>query len=182
MDVNELLKNWHDRRAEDYERFKRCFPESDDLLAIVLRGHLLVEEHIDRLNRHCLNYPEYYDQAKFNFGKKLLLAKALILVPYADRDEFFGPIERLNELRNNLAHNLESAKLKNKILEFIAAVEKERKAVEKESKIKEESEGEFTIEKRTRNAIAFILGQMVVLDIVVEFMEKSRAYGANNKE
>jgi hypothetical protein len=37
---------------------------------------------------------------------------------------------------------------------------------------------ENTIESRLRSAISYILGQMQVLDNVVEFMEKTRAYGS----
>ena len=92
MNIEELLAKWDAQKVEDLDKFKRCFPESDDLLAIVLRGHLLVEEYIDRLNRHCFHYPEYYDQAKFNFIRKLLIAKAQVLVPHANRDTFFDAI------------------------------------------------------------------------------------------
>ena len=179
MNINELFTRWHARSLEDEEKFKRCFPETDDLLAIVLRGHLLVEEYIDRLNRHCFHYPEYYEQANFSFIKKLLLAKAQVLLPHPDRDGFFGTIEKLNELRNNLAHNLESPKIEDKILGFLAVAEG---MYPKDNQIKEQLGEECTIEKRTRNAISFILGQLHVLDMVVEFMEKSRIYRADNSE
>ncbi len=175
MKIEELIAKWDVQKAEDYEKFKRCFPETDDLLAIVLRGHLLAEEYIDRINRHCFHYPEYYDQAKFNFYRKLLIAKAQVFVPHFDRDTFFKPIEILNDLRNNMAHILESPRIEDKILNFLTAVEC---MYSKDSRIIESLGADCSIEKRTRAAICFILGQLNVLDIVVEFMEKSRVYGA----
>jgi hypothetical protein len=79
MDVHALIASWEARREETEARFRRHFPDSDDVLAIVLRSHLLVEEFLDRLNRHCLQFPEYYDQARLSFSKKLLIARAQVL-------------------------------------------------------------------------------------------------------
>jgi len=175
MDVNELIKKWHEKREVDAEKFNRCFPESDDLLAIVLRGHLFVEEYIDRLNRHYFHYVEYYDKANFNFYKKLLLAKAFLLLPHPNREMFFSPIENFNDLRNDLAHRLESHNLNNKIMRFLSAVE-QRYSKELLEKF---PLGDTSIEKRMRNAISYILGELDILDNVIEFMEKSRVYGGN---
>jgi len=99
MDVDALIGSWKARREETEKRFREHFPELDDMLAIVLRGHLLVEEFLDRLNRHCFHYPEYYDRAGLNFHRKLMIARAQVLVPHSNPDHFFDPIAKLNELR-----------------------------------------------------------------------------------
>ena len=173
MDVNELIIKWHEKRKENAERFKRCFPESDDLMVIVLRGHLLVEEYIDNLNKHYFHYPKYYYKANFNFYNKLLLAKSLWLLPFPDRDMFFKPFEMLNSIRNDLAHNLESQNLNDKLLCFLSVVEKEYPKELLELYPIENS----NVEKRARNAISSILGQLDVLDNVIEYMERTRVYG-----
>ena len=173
MNVDKLIAKWDIQRKKDEDQFRRLFPESDDIIAIVLRGHLMVEEYIDRLNRHCFHYPEYYDQAKLSFSKKLLIARAQVLVPHDNPVFFFDGIEKLNELRNNLAHNLDSPKLPTKVTEFLNLVEESYQKLLKE---KSDSEND-TLEERLRKAISYLLGQLSVLDHVIEFMEKSRHYG-----
>ncbi len=173
MNIEELIARWDTQREEDREKFKKHFPDSDDLLAIVLRGHLLVEEFLDRLNRHCFHFSEYYDQANLRFSKKLLIARAQVLVPHSNPDAFFNGIMKLNELRNNLAHNLDSMKLKNKLTEFLDAME----STYSKEVITDHNPKNKTIEVRVRFAVWYLLGQLEVLDNVVEFMEKSRHYG-----
>lgn len=178
MDVEKLIARWHAKREEDRKKFEKHFPPSDDLLAIVLRGHLLVEDFLDRLNRHCFHFPEYYDQANLQFSKKLLIASAQVLVPHPNPDSFFDAIEKLNELRNSLAHDLQSPKLNHKIEEFLKSIEGQY-GEELTLIINQEH---HSIEVRIRSAISYILGQMDILDNVVEFMEKSRRYGAPSGE
>lgn len=173
MNIEELIASWNTRRKDYQEKFKKHFPDSDDLIVIVLRGHLLVEEFLDRLNKHCFHFPEYYDQANLQFSKKLLIARAQVLVPRVNPSSFFDGIKKLNELRNSLAHNLESPKLRNKIKDFLKTIESEYPEEFTEHHAYENE----TIEVRTRFAISYMLGQMEVLDNVVEFMEKSRHYG-----
>ncbi|MHC1724412.1 MAG: hypothetical protein AB9866_00010 [Syntrophobacteraceae bacterium] len=159
MDVQEMIDRWHARRIEDSEKFNKHFPASDDLLAIVLRGHLLVEDFLERLNRHCFHFPKYYDQAYLQFSKKLLIARAQVLLPHANPDSFFDGITKLNELRNSLAHNLESPKLNHKITVFLNTIEADYSV----ELIADHARENRTIEVRLRSAISFILGQMAVL-------------------
>jgi len=178
MNVEELIAKWDIQRKKDEEQFQSLFPESDDIVAIVLRGHLMVEEYIDRLNRHCFHYSKFYDQAKLPFSKKLLIAQAQILVPHDNPNSFFDCHKKLNELRNNLAHNLESPKLPNKITEFLDLVE-----INYLDRITENDDfRNESLEKRLRMAISYLLGQLSVMDNVVEFMEKSRHYGSGEQK
>ena len=178
MNVKSLIEDWESRREEDQKRFETHFPETDDLLAVVLRGHLLLEEFLDWLNRHCFHFPEYYDEARLPFSKKLLIVRAQVLVPNPSPDVFFDCIKKLNEIRNDLAHNLESPKLENKVDGFLKAVES---GYNKELLSCHPPESKSR-EKRTGMAIAYLLGQMQILDNIVEFMEKSRYYGEAQNE
>lgn len=178
MNVKELIANWDVRREENAKKFIKHFPETDDILAIVLRGHLIIEGFLDQLNRHCFHFPEYYDQANFQFSKKILIARAQVLVPHENPDSFFEGMKRLNELRNRLAHNLEPPNLQTKINEFLEVVESSYS----EEAVKSLHQKKEPIEKRLRSAISYMLGQLVVMDMVVEFMEKSRGYGASTSE
>lgn len=174
MNVDELIAKWDAQREKDQKKFNNLFPDTDDILAIVLRGHLMVEEYLDRLNRHCFHCPEYYDQANLQFSKKLLIARAQVLVPHIDPTSFFEGFKKLNQLRNDLAHNLESPKLTSKTNEFLRLVESDYlKRTGQHYDYKKD-----TLEVRLRKAISYLLGQLSVLDNVIEFMEKSRHYGS----
>ena len=174
MNVDKLIAEWDVQHEKDQEKFNSLFPDTDDILAIVLRGHLMVEEYLDRLNRHCFHYPEYYDQANLQFSKKLLIARAQVLVPHLDPTSFFDGIKKLNELRNNLAHNLDSPKLTDKSTEFLHLVE-----ADYSQRIKQRCDYKNdALEVRLRKAISYLLGQLSLLDNVIEFMEKSHYYGS----
>lgn len=173
IDVDKLIKKFKQNMESNEQRRKKFFPKSDDLLAIVLRGHLLVEERLDTLNGHYFRFPTYYEEAKLSFHKKLLIAKAQVIAP--NPDFIFPVLFKLNELRNNLAHNLDSPKLTKKVNVFINLVEKNYSKENKEYlKISNASK-----ERRTQYAISYIMGQLDVLDNLIEFMEKSRVYGGN---
>ncbi|MEO5716795.1 MAG: hypothetical protein ABIT37_25170 [Luteolibacter sp.] len=176
MDVKTLFTDW-DARQEIFEkRFNEHFPKSDDLLTTVLKGHLLVEELLDTINRHCFHFPKYYDEANLPFSKKILIARAQVLVP--NPEFLFGALIALNELRNNLAHNLDSPAQISKIQRFVTFVEKRYS--------QEHLEGfnplEFPIERRVGSALSYLLGTLGVLDNFVEFMEKMRQYGPSEAE
>jgi len=175
MDVSALIATWDARREETEERIRRHFPDSDDMLAVVLRGHLLVEEFLDRLNRHCLHFPKYYDQARLSFRNKLLIARAQVMVPHRDPSHFFEPLSKLNELRNNVAHSLDAPALQARVEAFLSAIEAHYSG-DLSARMSDGS-----VERRLRGAISFLLGQMELMDYVVEFMEKSRRYGAVGK-
>jgi len=81
MNVDELIAKWNVQREKDQEKFDSLFPDTDDILAIVLRGHLMVEGYIDRLNRHCFHNPEYYDQANHAPVVKLAHAQNIKVRP-----------------------------------------------------------------------------------------------------
>ena len=178
MDTDELIAEWKKKQHVSENKFEQYFSPNDDLLAIVLRGHLLVEGFIDDLNRHCLHFPEFYDEANLTFHKKLLIAQAQVLEP---GPSIFPAIRILNELRNNLAHNLDSPKREPKIHTFLELVEP-RFSKELIECMKKYGESNPSLERRIQSAISFVLGNLQVLDNLVEFMEKSRHYGANTNK
>src|ERR1700751_3445728 len=96
----------HGPRTEDFQdRFRRHMPRSNDLTLIVLKGHLLMEEQINRLITISLPNPGALEQARPNLFLRLAIARAL----YKPRtfDSLFNAAEALNTLRNRLAHHLE---------------------------------------------------------------------------
>lgn len=94
--------------------FIKRLPMSDDMIVIVLKGHLIIEEILDEiLKSHCHNYQSMRD-ANLTFYQKAHVANSLMS---AFNDIAFQSIILLNKLRNDLAHNFDSQK-KDKIIEL----------------------------------------------------------------
>jgi len=176
LSIEAQIKRWEAQREEDEKRFLVHFPETDDMLAVVLRGHLLVEEYLDRLNRLSVRYPECYDRAGCRFYAKLNIARAQVIIPVPDRDRFFGTIQELNTLRNSLAHNLEDSKLRPKVKTFVESVED---WYHPDSPVLQKAT-ENTLVSRLRCSISFVIGLMQTACPVVEILEKSSANGATS--
>ena len=90
-------------------------PKTDDIELIVLKGHLLVEVVLNDLASAALPHPQYLP--KFMFHKLACIVRAA--VPQRSDDPCWELILKLNLLRNDLAHNLESAKRQGTLVELI---------------------------------------------------------------
>lgn len=101
------------------ERFRAHLPDSSDLALITLKGHLLVEEILDDIIAlHCKK-PSALSEANMPFYLKARLAHALVgddSLPC----QVWPMIDALRVLRNELAHKLDSPKLKTAVSKFIA--------------------------------------------------------------
>ena len=78
--------------------------KTDDPILVILRGHLLVEERVRRILARLSRAPEELKTARLSFHQVLYLCRAVI----ARHDEpAWGFMERLNEVRNRIAHHLD---------------------------------------------------------------------------
>jgi len=82
--------------------------QDDDLTVIVLKGHLLVEEELERIINKFLPNAGAVNRARFSFYSKAALAQSMCW--QRPNDEIWSLIFSINTLRNDLAHNLESEK------------------------------------------------------------------------
>jgi len=90
------------------EYFMKYLPMTDDIIVIVLKGHLIIEEILNEiLKSHCHDYSSIGD-ANLTFYQKVHVAKALMSAGFNEIS--FPAILLLNRLRNDLAHNLDSKK------------------------------------------------------------------------
>jgi hypothetical protein len=71
----------------------------------VLKGHLVIEERITAAIETFVWHPEYIDRARLTFAHKMQLARAMSM----DHSEnsMWDLIDKLNALRNKLAHSLD---------------------------------------------------------------------------
>lgn len=95
-------------------RYDNHMPDTDDLTLIVLKGHLLVEELLVDLANWALPHAQYLP--KFTFYNLAPVVRAA--VPQRSDDPCWELILKLNSLRNDLAHELESAKRQAKLNEL----------------------------------------------------------------
>jgi hypothetical protein len=106
---------------EDFDaRFRQHFPkQSNDFALVVLKGHLLLEESVNRLLSVLLCNPGDIEGANLRFHQKLCLIRALIPA----RINLVDAAEKLNILRNRLAHNLNHPQVEVLVKDFLSLLE-----------------------------------------------------------
>ena len=99
------------------ERVRKHLPAGSDLTLIALKGHLLVDEALDDLMRFYCRQPEHLDDVEIRFQVKARLARALS--GHIVWTGLWPLIDALNSVRNDLAHRLESPKLRDRVIKFL---------------------------------------------------------------
>jgi hypothetical protein len=135
-------------RSEDFEgRFRRHLPRSNRTL-IVLKGHLLMEELVNEFLVNLLPNPAALDLSKLNLSTRLRLVRAHL--PNGAFNELFDAAEKLNTLRNKLAHHLEHPQIETHTKNFLRALNPTNDPeLDKEP-----------IERRLRGCISFLCGAL----------------------
>src|SRR4051812_28326134 len=95
------------------ERLSEQMRHIDELALVVLKGHLVLEEQLQRILDTFLFHPEYLDSARFHFAQKVYLARTMSLDEHAN--PMWDLILAINALRNDLAHALDSVKRQQKL-------------------------------------------------------------------
>lgn len=88
------------------ERFQKEMSSVDELLHVLLKGHLLLEEALENILNLSVFHREHLDDARLSFAQKSQIARSFCL-----RKNKFGEwdlIAAINALRNDFAHNLNS--------------------------------------------------------------------------
>jgi hypothetical protein len=127
--------------------FLRHFPRTDDTTLIILKGHLLIEEEVNNLLQEMLPNPEALDGLQLNFFTKTQFARALIKNDMLDG--LLDAAEKLNRLRNRLAHNLEPAGVEAAIRDFVTSADGRILG------------GETAPDQQLKRRIAFLCGQLL---------------------
>jgi hypothetical protein len=96
-------------------------PEEGDLSLVILKGHLILEEELNRVVEAQFKHPEYIQKGNFRFSQLVRIAKAIYFSQ--DKSWLWGAINKLNDVRNDYAHSLEPEEVETKILEFIHLIE-----------------------------------------------------------
>lgn len=99
--------------SKSVARFQEVMGTVDEITHVVLKGHLLVEETLTNTIALHMFHPEHFHDARLSFDKKISLGRAFCL--RKNRLGEWDMLIALNELRNVLAHNLDSPRQQAKI-------------------------------------------------------------------
>lgn len=150
-----------ERRSAAQERKKKL----DELRLATLEGHLLMEEALDAFVDAAVFHPEQLSPVNMNFHTKGHLAISLGMK--RDKDEMWPVVWAINQLRNKMAHNLDSKEIDEKMKYlrnvYVGALEPEPAAYAKTLSDKEIVDsacavcagffGQLTSEARARRVI-----------------------------
>jgi hypothetical protein len=84
-----------------------------DLTLAVIEGHLLIEEALDECIRTAVYHPEPLKSVRLMFYNKGMICASLCYK--RERDEMWPVIWAVNQLRNTIAHNLDSEEIDEKV-------------------------------------------------------------------
>jgi hypothetical protein len=99
------MSDVHDRNLKQLTDQMRHI---DELALVVLKGHLVLEEQLERILGKFLFHPEYLEEANLRFAQKVALARSMSLDEQAN--SMWELLLAMNGLRNELAHALHSEK------------------------------------------------------------------------
>src|SRR5947209_5929408 len=139
-----------DGDSNDFERrFRRHFPRrSNDVALVVLKGHLLLEESVNRLLVALLRKPEAIEGANLRFYQKLCLIRALLPATTRQGSELYDAAEKLNTLRNRLTHHLDYPEIEAQVRDFLSLCEKPN------------NRDKIRLISRLRSAITYLCGML----------------------
>lgn len=96
-----------------FQELKTHLPMVKDPTVVILRGHLLIEDLLDRLIAANLKNTHAIQNARLTFFQKLCMAQGII--GSSNKDDMWKPIEALNRLRNTISHNLPDETMSKKL-------------------------------------------------------------------
>jgi hypothetical protein len=101
--------------------FMAHMPTGDDLVLIVLKGHLLIEQQLERIIQTIVAHGQMIDDDQFGFALKCALARAMCWSQ--EKNPIWDFIGALNALRNDIAHSLGSDKTERRLKKALDAHE-----------------------------------------------------------
>jgi len=121
-------------------------PDDGDRSLIVLKGHLILEEELNRILAAAVSSPEHVAKARLRFSQLAEITKAHYFTQ--EQSWLWGAISKLNDIRNDYAHSLEPEKVDDKVHGFVQLVE---------SKL---GRSEENFEERLRRCIALVIAAL----------------------
>lgn len=102
----------NEKIAKIQSQLEEHFQHVDAITQVVLKGHLLIEEALERIIGKFVFHPEHMENVNLRFAQKLDVARSMSLDE--QDNEMWDLAKVINSLRNELAHSLSSEKRKQK--------------------------------------------------------------------
>ena len=115
-EARELLKKLLAEQPELEDPLRRVGAHlyfADDIMLVVLKGHLLIEDSLMRIIRKFVPHDEFINEARLSFYQKVQIARSLSWDEH--RNEMWDLALGLNRVRNDMAHALEPPKVEDHI-------------------------------------------------------------------
>jgi hypothetical protein len=107
-------------KDKSWKRISRLLPARGDFTLIVLKGHLLIEEQLSAIIVSQCRRPVRIEEVRLSFIQKLRMVDALT-ESFSDSEISLNAIERLNAVRNKMAHNTDVHDMNQKIDDYLRA-------------------------------------------------------------
>ena len=130
-------------------RFSKFLYEADDIVEIVLKSHLMIEEALTRIISKYVLYPDFIDEAGLTFWQKVNVARSISLDD--SENSMWLLVAGYNKLRNDYGHSLEPPKAQ----EHIKAL-RDRYFAELPAKVAKDEE--LPDEQLLKDIAMFVLG------------------------
>lgn len=114
-----------------FDKYKDKVLKTDDLTLLVLKGHLFIEEILGSIIKTIVTHENIVDTARLNFSQKAIMARAMCWDQH--NNEVWAYIASINSLRNEMAHSLDSDRVKTKLNGLINKFKSENENIENES-------------------------------------------------
>ena len=125
------------KRLKDKQKeLAEIFGDIDRESLVVIKGHLLIEESLNFIIENFVHHHDFMNKANLSFYQKLNIARSMSLSE--QNNSVWLLIEKLNTLRNDFAHRLNSEKREEKIKLIISLYNSEMKGDEFEKDWKNE--------------------------------------------
>jgi hypothetical protein len=112
-----------DRHLNAFKNFLESLPHGKDIELVLLKGHLLIEEQIRQIIHSRLRNPGVFAEANSQLGAHQAIQLAKAFFPPAHMPEIWKATLKLNQLRNDIAHNLWSKmQLSDKVAAWVKIV------------------------------------------------------------
>ncbi|MGL5525443.1 MAG: hypothetical protein ACRDCY_16945 [Aeromonas veronii] len=116
---NYLLSTYTDSYFDNLAHFFEKLPNDGDLMLLVLKGHLLIEQQIrSYVNNHFPN-PKVLNGVFKETSTVISLGRAYCDDNCEDTMQLWDCFAKLNNIRNHMAHNIDHTGLEHKIEDFL---------------------------------------------------------------
>jgi len=171
MTEDEMRALINPRTRQSKDLFIKHFSDLPaELSLIVLKGHLLVERSLTSIISHYAQPKADVASLRLGFTHKVKLAKCLVpsfLIP----QQLWSFVDLLNQVRNDLAHNLEPKNLDKRFESLRTMFATQRQIFDVEDLP--------TDEAKLKKLIELWLGVLDPIDALIHAIEKSKRYDIN---